>query len=63
MTSVKQFKQENNGLIYIKTRNTYEPHKHTTTSEQQAPDLKQVPTNATGLNISKSANLHPNLKQ
>ena len=62
MTSVKQFKQENQrSNLYKKreTRNTYEPHQQTTTTEHQVPDLGQVQTNAAGLNVLKVPNLHP----
>ena len=58
MTSVKQFKQENQRHnIYKKkrvTRNTYEPHQQTTTTEQQAPNIGQVEINVAGLNIHVS---------
>ena len=42
MTSVKQFKQENQRTNLYKnreTRNAYEQHIQTTTTEQQVPDL------------------------
>ena len=66
MTNVKQFKQENKRSYLSKKReprNTYEPHQQTTTTEQQAPDLGQVHSNAAGLNVITGANLHPNLIQ
>ena len=65
MTSVKLFKQENqqsNVYKKLKTRNTYEPHKQTTFTEQ-LPDLRPVQTNAVGLNVLTGAHLHPYLKQ
>ena len=46
-----------------KTRNTYEPHKQTTITEQEVPDLGQVQTNAVGLNVLTGAKLHPNEQQ
>ena len=39
MTYVKPFKHENKrSNLYIKTRNTHEPHQQTTTTESQVPD-------------------------
>ena len=54
MTSIKTFKQENQRSILYKKLETkffYDPHQETTTTEQQVPDLGQVQTNATSLNI------------
>ena len=51
MTSAKQFIQESNGpYLFLKreTRNTYKPHKKTTTTDQQVPDLPQVQANTVG---------------
>ena len=54
MTSVKPFKREKQrSNLYIKreTRNTYEPHQQTITTEYQIPDLGQLQTNASVLNV------------
>ena len=54
-------------LIYIKkkreTRNTYEPHQETTTTEHQIPDLGQVQTIAAGLNVLMVPNLNAPLSE
>ena len=65
MTCVKPFKQENqrSNLYIKKTRNTYEPHKQTATTEHQIPDIGQVQTNAASVNVLKGTNLRPCLKQ
>ena len=45
------------------TRNTYEPHKQTTTTVHQVPGLGKVQTNAAGLNVYIGTNLHSYMKQ
>ena len=44
-------------------RNIYEPHKQTTTTEHQIPDLGQMQPIAVGLNVLMVPNLLPFLKQ
>ena len=67
MTCAKPFiKRENQRYnLYDKweTRNTYEPHQQTTTTEHQINDLGYVQTHAAGLNVLIDTELRPHLKQ
>ena len=47
-----------NGLIYIKTKNNYEPYQQTDT-KHHVPGLGQLQTNAAGFSVFIGANLHP----
>lgn len=63
MTSLEQCKQQKQ-LSYLQKKNReniniYEPHQQTIATEQKAPNLGQVHTNAEDENVLKCANPHP----